>query len=593
MRRTSGGGDDLLVSEPANFDSTPDTGHVGGAYVDEAASQAEDLLAQGDSRAARKVIAQAIDSTGQTSNLLWILAEVEFAEGHFDAGDDALRKALAGNPHDPVLVTRWVQLLRNHDRWREALIIAQDLPADMCLESEARAGIGEFYHSIECPAHAMLAFKSPKGLPRKGQLGWWRCWARSGGPIRFLHSRALFGEAKYLEFLKKPDSYIETIFCIDGLDDQRASQVRNRLEVFNFLYYREIYRARALGRAGFRLIPLAVLPVWLTLMTVSSLTAFPPGSLDRPGYAAISATIAMIPVIALVLWALEPTGSFRRVTSLSRMLAGILLVVVFEIGAGLAYAAGDISEVGGAGAVALGLVAAPAAACCLLAASITAAAFRGRRFRAIFREDPLLSIIDPLLFALFSIRMPRRYQGIAYSVRMADSLEFAAYRMTQYLISRSSTGGLGSHDWLARRAAGWAESLRQMQRQIIAPTPGGMVKAERFLVHEIRCLASGELGALPWTQPPPTPSHRTLLRRRAVAAVRAIVVAGLPLAVVLAARAFLHMGTGLFGWTGIITGAWALLYVLLSIDPTVRDKISAGKELADLARPGTSSSDGR
>jgi hypothetical protein len=37
----------------------------------------------------------------------------------------------------------------------------------------------------------------------------------------------------------------------------------------------------------------------------------------------------------------------------------------------------------------------------------------------------------------------------------------------------------------------------------------------------------------------------------------------------------------------ISTAAWALLYVLLSIDLTIRDKIGAARDLADLVRPTT------
>jgi hypothetical protein len=166
-------------------------------------------------------------------------------------------------------------------------------------------------------------------------------------------------------------------------------------------------------------------------------------------------------------------------------------------------------------------------------------------------------------------------------------LELAARFMTQDLITPSLTGQLGSHEWLVRRAAGWAEAIRHIQRQLIALVPGGQDKLKRRLTHEIRCLASGELGALAWHQPPPTEPRRAVLRRRAVSAARAIVVAGLPLVAVLATQPFLHAGSGLFDWARFVTGAWALLYVLLSIDPSVRDKISAAKDLADLARPPT------
>ena len=83
---------------------------------------------------------------------------------------------------------------------------------------------------------------------------------------------------------------------------------------------------------------------------------------------------------------------------------------------------------------------------------------------------------------------------------------------------------LGAGEWLARRTAGWAEALRHMQRQLVAPVPGGQAKLEALLAHEIRCLATGNLGALAWREPPPPLPRRAQVRHQAITAARAIVV---------------------------------------------------------------------
>jgi hypothetical protein len=61
------------------------------------------------------------------------------------------------------------------------------------------------------------------------------------------------------------------------------------------------------------------------------------------------------------------------------------------------------------------------------------------------------------------------------------------------------------------------------------------------------------------------------------------------LAAVLIAQPFLHAGPSLFDWARITTAIWALLYVLLSVDPTIRDKIAAARDLADLIQTAPSS----
>jgi len=58
-----------------------------------------------------------------------------------------------------------------------------------------------------------------------------------------------------------------------------------------------------------------------------------------------------------------------------------------------------------------------------------------------------------------------------------------------------------------------------------------------------------------------------------------ILVAGLPLTAVLTGQSLLHLGTGVFRWAEILTGSWALLYVIICLDPAVHDKIETARSL--------------
>jgi hypothetical protein len=69
-----------------------------------------------------------------------------------------------------------------------------------------------------------------------------------------------------------------------------------------------------------------------------------------------------------------------------------------------------------------------------------------------------------------------------------------------------------------------------MQRRLIAPVPGGQSKLEALLARQIRCLATGDLGALARRKPAPPPSRRATLRRQAISAAQAIIVTVLPFA---------------------------------------------------------------
>ena len=74
-------------------------------------------------------------------------------------------------------------------------------------------------------------------------------------------------------------------------------------------------------------------------------------------------------------------------------------------------------------------------------------------------------------------------------------LEVAARRLTRDVFPEPEVRFLGSSEWLARRAAGWAEAIRHIQRQVAAPVPDRQNKVEALLAHEIRCLVTGDLGA--------------------------------------------------------------------------------------------------
>ena len=185
------------------------------------------------------------------------------------------------------------------------------------------------------------------------------------------------------------------------------------------------------------------------------------------------------------------------------IIAFFFAVAVIEAAAGEAYASHFFPTPGWPSAVILGLVVGPAAVAWLPFAAGVVAILLFRQSRRMTRQDPLLTALDSLLLVRYDLKSSDSYRGVPWRLYHCHHLEFAARRMTRDLLPQSSIDSLGSRDWLTRRAAGWAEAIRHMQRQIIAPVPGGQGKLEALLAHEIRCMASGDLGALAWREPPP------------------------------------------------------------------------------------------
>ena len=576
------GGDGAAVGDLRIAGGAPQAGES--AVVDEAwvIRRAGELLAEDDLQSARAIVRDALEAFGRRSDLLWLLADAEFAGGDFIAGREYLDEALAAGPRDAASAAREIRTLRGAGFWREALSVIQAVPGELRGDPLVRTEAGDFYRACKCPAYAADSYSQGPGLPRPARTSRRWCWLRSGGPSRRLRRRSRASEEHSLQELWYPPAHITALSAVEGLDSRQVRRVRAQMETIGYRNTRDWHTWRELHRAGYRLIPLAAVPVWLVLLAVVSLAGFSTDPVGAVGFAAVSAAVATIPVIAAARAIIRPDGKYRRGFSVRAVAFFLFAVMAGEAAAAEGYANQVMPAAGLQGAVILGLIAAPAAAACLPIAAIAAAFPRYRLQRRMILQDTPLVATDILLNVLYDLRLAGACRPMGQRLRHCRNLEYAARWLSRDLLPTPVVSRLGSGDWLARRAAGWAEAIRHIQRQVIAPTPGGQGKAEALLTHEIRCLVTGDLGALAWREPPPPPSRRATIRRQAVSAARAIVVAALPLAAVLAAQPLVHASPALFGWARIATAVWALLYVLLSIDPAMRDKIGAARDLASL-----------
>ena len=547
---------------------------------------AEELLEDRDARAARQVIEEALAAGGSHADLLWVLADVDFADGALMAGRSRLEEAANSCGRDAAATGRQIRVLYRHGMWREALLAVENIPAGVREDPLVRAEIGNFYRGCGCYAHATDGYRRRDGgLPRRGiaARGW--CWWRSGGPSGRIRRRALaWEESTLLSWLRRRIRFTDQLDAVPGLEDREALRLRSQIETLEYRLRLLFAASRVVARGLFRMLPVAGLLVWLVLLVIIHQIHFLSGPGGAAAGAALSAAIATVLVVTLAYVFVRPNLRRRFYLRISMRTAAALFfaVVVLEAAVAEGYDRHALPAVGWWSWVVLGLAAVPASLACGLVASRIMNQIYGMRQRRLIRQDCQLAILDMLLTVLDDLRAPPRSRQLAQRLKCAWTLEFAARRLTRDLLPAYYVDYVGSGDWLTRRAAGWSEALRHIQRQVVAPVPENQAKAEAALMHEIRCLATGDLGALAWRRPPPRPPRRTVLRQHAITAIRTILVAALPLAAVLAAQPFLHTSTGLFGWARIATAAWALLYVVLSLDPAIRDKIDTANQVAGI-----------
>jgi hypothetical protein len=552
--------------------------------VASAVRRAGELLDDGDVREARELVTGVLDAGGTRAVLLWTLADVEFADGDLVVGQALLAEAVDESGQHAAAVARQLHVLSRNGLWRDGLLTAEEIPANLRHDPLVRAEAGDFYRSCGCRAHASECYGPPDGLRRSARAARRWCRLRSGGPFALIRRKIRSREeTNLLSKLRQGRSDTRLLGKV-GLDERQAQRSRIKVETLHYRLIRLSYGWGAAARAGYRLIPAVILMMWLVLLAVTYAGGFASGLADTAEAAACSASIAaafvVLVVVILVKHDLRPR--FRLRVSTRIFIVYFFVVGVLESAAGEGYDRHILPIAGWRAWIVLGLIVMPAAIACLPAGGMIGFGLWRWRVRRLAREDCLLVVLDILLSTLDYLRSETGYRTISDRLARARELEYAARCLTRDLLPSRTTTYLGSGDWLVQRTAGWAEALIHMQRQIVASIPAGQTKLEALLIHEIRCLATNDLGTLAWRQPPPPLPRRTVLRRQAITVVRTILVAGLPLAVVLITQQFLHVGPGVFGWSRITTGIWALLYVMLSLDPAIRDKIDAAHEIAGL-----------
>jgi hypothetical protein len=559
--------------------------------VADAVRRADELIEDGETKAARALIEAAIKKHSQPAcpDLLWALADVEFADGDPEAALCRLREAAQASGDKSGSASRQIRTLSRNRLRREALHVIESLDDDLRRDPLVRDATGRFFVDRGCPAHASDGYGRRSGLPLSAKVDRRLAWLASGGPLRAVRRRMReWEEAKLLSTLRRTSSHLQHLDQVAGIDDKVRAQLLIRIEnvryVFNLKF--ALYQAFALWAT--RLGSLGVLPIWLVLFWIAGGVRFISGTTSAAWGSAVSAAVVL--AAALIAYVCYTLGfsSVARVTW-RRLVIFAAVVALFETAIGESYDHRALPAAGWWSWVVFGLVAAPVVAACGMTFMLLGSALAWWYINDAKRADCQAALLDTALRIIDGLDTPARQRDYAMRLRWAVELEDAATLLTKNLVPPSYLRYLSSRDWLAQRMAGWAEALYDVQRKVLAPNSGSHHEAQKVLRHEIRCLATGDLGSLPWRRPPQRPPRRVTLRRQALAAVRAFVVAALPLAVVLAAQPLVHLSSPVFNWARIAAGIWALLYVVITLDPAVGDKIDTARSLVGTLRDSRSS----
>jgi hypothetical protein len=548
-------------------------------------STAKEFLGDRDPRGAREILETALAAGEADAELLWLLADAQFADGYLAEGCAQLTKAVLSSGQDAAARGREIRVLSRNGLLREALLAAEKLPADLRADPSVRTETGNLYRLCGSHAMAVESYGRRSGLQRGAVAACLWCWLRSGGPSARIRRRLkAWEESNLLNWLRRGVRYANQLEHISGLEEHSVQRLRSQINSLDYKLRRRFAVAGAVARGVYRYRLAAVILVWLVLFILDAQIDFisgPGGAAAGTGISAATA-ITLLFVLSVAVYARDMRPRVLVRISISGVIGLFAAAAAFEAAAGEGYADNVLPISGWWSWVVLGVVAVPAILACILTANIMMAVLWSIGYHRLIRENCPAAIAALLLDVMDDLETVPPNRPLAQCVANARNLEHAARALQQDLLQPYRVSYLGSGGWLTQRTTGWAEALRHLQRQMIAPVPVTREKAVATIAHEIRCLAVGDLGALAWREPPAREPRKVVLRRNALTALRTVLVGVLPLAAVLAAQPIIHANAGVFGWARIATATWALLYLVLSLDPAIRDKIDTASQVVGL-----------
>ena len=208
-----------------------------------------------------------------------------------------------------------------------------------------------------------------------------------------------------------------------------------------------------------------------------------------------------------------------------------------------------------------------------MVAALAAEVTSGAKLNKIREGCPREAVIDYLLDVLKTLTSLEDKNDLSVRRGMIKKIEYAAGRLERDLPKIFESDDSQTDEWLRSRAAGCAEALRHLKREIVVASGETWDRLAVILGKEIGALATGEWASLRWISPPPRAANARSWWRVAIVVLRTVVVMAIPLIATFTLDPVLDLAPKTFGIAKIVSVAWAIVYFLLTIDPTLQKKI--------------------
>jgi tetratricopeptide (TPR) repeat protein len=558
--------------------SSSDDSSVSDIRLQPVFNRAEELIDEGRIAEAQEELSQALAVFGDDANLLRRLADVDSEMDQDEAALAHMARAVASDPCNPEILSSYAELLADLGLERQALSFLSTLSSEISEHALLREVRGGLYAKADWYAFAVDAYGSSRELSRAARRSRRRCWWLSGGPIRFLRKWV----RDYNDSARTTwNIYSRNLSLLDTLgrpDNLEAAMLRGQVDAYLqqwALLSDQWGIAEKLARRYSR--PLIALISWLALFQVIRFI--------RPQVHILSAALAAIYATAIALGILLLLAVIYRATATRRnSLITMSICCVALIGGGILVASQTVAPPGWPGTIGLAMI---AGAFMDISWFVTISAVQSGEYIAIKRlrwSAPRIAILDSLLDLHQEIVSVEARNNLQTRSQWIRSLEFAARTMERDLSAVFRSNDPVTDSWVLERARGAAAALRQVNRQIAVSDPNTWDRIVSVLRSDIKALASGNLAGLRWVQPCTPEPEAKRLRRMVLITLRTIGAMLLPIVVVLIIQPILKFSPNVFTWLRVGSLSWAILYFLLTIDPTLSDKIRTMSDLTTAVR---------
>lgn len=552
--------DSLITDEDAHAVSSP--------------TRVTELIEGGQLAKAQQELVRALALSGESAELLRRLAEVEGLRDQDEAAISHFARAVALEPRNPTVLSAYADFLSNIGLQRQALDFLAEIPADIAKNSLVRTALGDIYSAAGWHAFAVDAYGDAGDLSAEAKRARRRSWRRSGGPLAFVRRRLRQLDSEARATWRR---FSESLVVLDSLDrPQGFEALRVRAEVDAFLQrwalLLEWWEAvRDWVRRCTRVVIIGV--TWLVLFEVAQLL--------RPRAATWAIAVASIASTALAWLVWRIFVNFANSISLRNSMVLGILGGAFCAGGGLLLAGEVAAPPAWPGIVGVALVAAPCMAGCMFVAINSVGFLFFAKLRTMRRRKPRAAILYYLLELLQGLEKSQARNDLDARSGWIWLLELAARRMETDLPAAFDVSDAETYVWVTARADGAAAALRRMKRHIAAPRADSWDRLVSALRGEVSALATGDLAALRWAPPVAPEARRKRTWQMVFLVVRTVVLMAVPILAILALQPILKLDSQIFAWAKAVTLGWAVLYLLITIDPTLNDKIETARNLID------------